>query len=390
MPVNRRARAIAVGSVLALTIALFSVEYTVQRGDTLSEIARDHDVTLSEVIELNELSHPDLIMPGQVILIPGVDGNPEQTHVVVRGESLHHIASAYGTTAASIARANSLGNPDVIIPGQQLLIPATGKAPAGGGAGGGNGGNDGESEGSNNPSPASRSGNFHIVERGDTLDSIAGKYSLSPDDIAAANGITSGKVYTGTRLFLDGPSFVSGGGGGSGEYTVKQGDRLGDIAARHGTSISNLAEMNGLSDVNLIRSGQTLKVPGGSSWVCPVEGARYFNDWGFPRGGSRFHEGNDLFAGNGSPVRAPVSGTVELIKGTVGGLQFNLIGSDGVEYLGSHLSESGKTGKVGAGDVIGYVGTSGNAKGTNPHLHFGMYREGLAINPHPTLVANGC
>jgi len=387
MPVNRRARAIAVGSVLTLTIALFSVEYTVQRGDTLSEIARDHDVTLAEVVELNELSNPDLILPGQVILIPGVDGNPEQSHVVVRGESLNRIASAYGTTAASITRANSLGNPDVIIPGQQLLIPASGKAPAGGAA---SGGNDGESEGSTNSSPASRSGNFHVVKRGDTLDSIAGKYSLSPDDIAAANGITSGKVYTGTRLFLDGPSFVSGGGGGSGEYTVKQGDRLGDIAARHGTSISKLAEMNGLSDVNLIRSGQTLKVPGGSGWVCPVEGARYFNDWGFPRGGSRFHEGNDLFAGSGSPVRAPVSGTLELIRGTVGGLQFNLVGSDGIEYLGSHLSEGGKTGKVSAGDVIGYVGTSGNAQGTNPHLHFGMYREGLAINPHPTLVASGC
>ena len=54
MPVNRRARAIAVGSVLALTVALFSLEYTVKRGDTLSEIARDHNVSLSDVIELNE------------------------------------------------------------------------------------------------------------------------------------------------------------------------------------------------------------------------------------------------------------------------------------------------------------------------------------------------
>ena len=82
MPVNRRARAIAVGSVLALTVALFSLEYTVKRGDTLSEIARDHDVSLSDVVELNEISNPDLIRPGQVILIPGVDGSVEQVHVV--------------------------------------------------------------------------------------------------------------------------------------------------------------------------------------------------------------------------------------------------------------------------------------------------------------------
>jgi LysM repeat protein len=387
MPVIRRARALAIGSVLALTVALFSVEYTVQGGDTLTEIARDHKVTLSEVVDLNDIANPDLILPGQVVLIPGVDGNPESLHVVARGETLSRIASAYGSNAANIARANKLRNPNLIIPGQQLHIPATGKAPAAGRA---TGDSDADSEGSTDNSPASRSGRFHIVKRGETLDSVAGQYKgVSPEDIAKANGISNGKVYTGTRLFLDGPAFVSG-GGGSGSYVVKKGDRLGDIAARHGTSISKLADLNGLSDVNVIRSGQTLDVPGGSGWVCPVDDARYFNDWGFPRGGSRYHEGNDLFAGRGSPVRAPVSGSLELIRGTVGGLQFNLYGSDGIEYLGSHLDSAGKTGKVSAGDVIGYVGTSGNAQGTNPHLHFGMYKNGLALNPHPTLVANGC
>ncbi len=388
MPVIRRARALAVGSIIALTVALFSVQYTVERGDTLSQIARDHDVSLADMVELNEIADPDLILPGQVILIPGEDGNTGTVHVVAKGETLARIASAYGSSPASIARANSLGNPNLITPGQQLQIPATGGAP---GAGGATGGSDGDSEGSTDSTPAARSGRFHIVQRGETLDTIAGQYQgVSPDVIARANGMTNGKVYTGTRLFLDGPSFVSGGGEGSGSYVVKQGDRLGDIAARHGASIAQLAELNGLSDVNLIRSGQTLKVPGGSGWVCPVEGARYFNDWGFPRGDSRYHEGNDLFAERGSPVRAPVSGTLELIQGTVGGLQFNLYGSDGIEYLGSHLDAAGKTGRVDAGDVIGYVGTSGNALGTNPHLHFGMYKNGLALNPHPTLAASGC
>ena len=383
MPVNRRARAIAVGSVLALTVALFSLEYTVQRGDTLSEIARDHDVSLSDVIELNEISNADLIRPGQVILIPGVDGSVEQVHVVIQGETLAKIASAYGASASAIAEANSMANPDLILPGQEVLIPTTKKKSPDASSSTATGG---EAE-----STSSRSGRYHIVQRGDTLDSIAGQYSgLSPDTIAAANGITNGKVYTGTRLFLDGPTIVGTGSGGSANYVIQTGDRLGDIAAKFGTNISTLADLNGLSDVNLIRPGQTLAVPGGSSWVCPVEGGRYFNDWGFPRGGSRFHEGNDIFAANGSPVRAPVSGTVELIEGTIGGLQFNLLGSDGIKYLGSHLDAAGKTGEVGAGDVIGYVGTSGNARGANPHLHFGMYGENGAMNPHPTLVSNGC
>jgi LysM repeat protein len=319
-----------------------------------------------------------LIRPGDVILIPGVDGSPEQTHVVAKGESLFKIAGVYGSSARAIAEANSLTNPDLIQPGQQLLIPATRKKSPGttsGSAGGSGGG---------------RSGNYHIVQTGDTLDSIASRTGVPADQIAKANGIVNGRVYTGTRLLLDGPSYTASGGGGTGTYVVQSGDRLGDIAAKHDTTISKLADLNGLSDVNLIRSGQQLKVPGGSSWVCPVEGASYFNDWGFPRGDSRYHEGNDLFVPKGSPVKAPVAGTVELIEGTIGGLQFNLRGVDGIEYLGSHLDSAGMTGEVGAGDVIGYVGNSGNAAGGTPHLHFGMYRNDAALNPLPSLVANGC
>jgi LysM repeat protein len=381
MPFKRRARAFVVGTAIALTVALSSLEYTVQRGDTLSEIARDHGVSTSDLVEFNELANPDLIHPGDVILIPGEDGSLEQVHLVTQGESLFKIAGVYGSTARAIAEANALANPDLIRPGQELLIPATRKKSPGSSAGG----SDKKSE-----SSSSRSDNYHIVQRGETLEMIAGKYSVSPDQIAAANGLVNGKVYTGTRLFLDGPAFVGSGGGGEGTYTVKAGDRLGDIAAKYDTNISTIADMNGLADVNLIRSGQTLKVPGGSSWVCPLEDGNYFNDWGFPRGGGRFHEGNDIFAPRGAPVRAPVAGTVELIEGSIGGLQFNLYGSDGIKYLGSHLDSAGKTGEVGAGDVIGYVGNSGNAAGGTPHLHFGMYRDGAALNPNPSLLANGC
>jgi LysM repeat protein len=112
MPVNRRARALIVGTVIALTVALFSFEYTVQRGDTLGEIARDNGVSLADVIELNELSNPDLIHPGDIILIPGVDGSVEQTHLVESGESLFKIAGSYGTSARAIAEANDMANPD--------------------------------------------------------------------------------------------------------------------------------------------------------------------------------------------------------------------------------------------------------------------------------------
>ncbi len=387
MPVDRRTRALAIATGLALLIAVFSVDYTVKPGDTLGEIARDHDIGLSKIVAANNISNPDLIHPGQVLFIPAKD----KIHVVAKGESLYRIATRYGTGAGSLAKANKLSDPDLLFPGQKLVIPGGG----GSGAARASGNSDGESEGSNEePSGKySRSGRFHVVERGQTLDSIANLYKgVSADDIAAANGVSNGRVYTGTRLFLDGPAFTARGSGGSGSYTVQQGDRLGDIAARFDTTISKIASNNGISNINIIRSGQKLTVPGGGNgWVCPVANASFFNDWGFPRaGGTRFHEGNDLFTKYGAEIRAPVSGTVRFKTGPLGGLQFNLIGSDGVEYIGSHLDSKGKSGKVNAGDVIGYVGDSGNAQGTHPHLHFGMYIGGLVINPYPTLIANDC
>ena len=171
---------------------------------------------------------------------------------------------------------------------------------------------------------------------------------------------------------------------------MRSGDRLGDIAHAHGVPVSLIIEVNDIANPNLIRSGQILRIPKGSVWVCPVEGASYFNDWGFPRSGGRYHEGNDLYVARGTPVRAPVSGTVEFKTGSIGGRQFNLAGSDGIMYIGSHLESFGTSGQVTAGAVVGYVGTSGNAEGTRPHLHFGMYHKGGVINPYPSLVDNGC
>ena len=391
MPVDRRVRVISVATALTLLVAVFSVDYTVRPGDTLGAIARDNDVSVSDLAAANHISNPNLIRPGQVLVIPTKD----RTHVVARGESLYTIAKKYGTTVATLIKANNLANPNLIRPDQKLTIPG-GTGSSGSGGTGGSGGSTGGSD-SNGPiqkpdGSNTRSGRYHVVKKGETLEQIAKAEGVSVEAITTANGITNHVIYTGTRLFLDGPGHTSGGSTGSGTYTVQRGDRLGDIANRYGTSISKIASSNGISNVNLIRAGQRLKVPGGGSgFVCPVADASFFNDWGFPRaGGTRFHEGNDLFTQYGAPIFAPVSGTVRFKTGVLGGLQFNLKGADGIEYIGSHLSAKETDGKVSAGDIIGYVGTSGNAQGTHPHLHFGMYLGGLPINPYPTLIANGC
>jgi len=374
MPRLRRSRALSVGAVLALFVAVFSSHYTVKQGDTLSQIAENHKVSLSELINVNNLSNPNLIRPGQVIKIPGQDGGSEILYVVARGDTLNRIAARYKASVRRIVSANKISNPDIIRIGQEILVPA-------GSVGGGS---------SNGIS--SRTGQYHVVGRGETVEGIASRYSgVSAEDITRANGIINGRIYAGSALYLSGPGYVGSGSGGSTKYTVQSGDRLGDIAAKYDVSVSKLASQNNISNPNLIRVGQVLLIPNGSTWVCPVDDASFINDWGFPRsGGTRYHEGNDLFVSRGAPVLAPVSGTVEFTTGTIGGLQFRLMGSDGIVYIGTHMDKFGEDGSVDAGDTIGYVGNTGNASGTRPHLHFGMYYKGTVVNPYPSLVAHDC
>ena len=129
--------------------------------------------------------------------------------------------------------------------------------------------------------------------------------------------------------------------------------------------------------------------PGGLA-VCPVAGSHHFiNSWGASRSGGRAHKGVDMMAARGTPVVAPVAGVVTHRNSSLGGLSFYLTGVDGNRYYGTHLSGYGSSGNVQAGTVIGYVGDTGNAKGS-PHLHFEVQPGGGgAVNPYPW-VAKVC
>ncbi|MGH2684604.1 MAG: LysM peptidoglycan-binding domain-containing M23 family metallopeptidase [Actinomycetota bacterium] len=317
MRVHRTIGAVVALAALVVAGAAATGGHTIRRGETLSEIARDHGVTIQALAAANGIPNPDRIRAGQRLTIPGQAGGSAAParHVVRPGESLAGIAKKYGTTVAALAKANGITNPNRIYAGAALLLQAN--APAG---------------------PA-----------------------MQP--IAATSTL----------------------------HVVRSGETLGAIARKYGTTVGAIARANGISNPNRIREGEKLKITeGGGGWHCPVPGARFINDWGFARSGGRFHEGNDLMASRGAPVRAPVGGTVKQLKGSIGGLQFHLAGDDGVLYIGSHLDRFGDDGRVAAGSVIGYVGTSGNARGGAPHLHFEMHpggRDAPAKNPFPSLEA---
>jgi murein DD-endopeptidase MepM/ murein hydrolase activator NlpD len=119
----------------------------------------------------------------------------------------------------------------------------------------------------------------------------------------------------------------------------------------------------------------------------------YDDSWGAARnfGGVRFHEGIDIIAATGTPVYSACSGTVTK-KGwlTLGGWRIGVEDENGIYYYYAHLSQYGNYeigDKVCAGDILGYVGSTGSGpEGTDdvmtPHLHFGMYENDVAFNAY--------
>lgn len=287
-------------------------------------------------------------------------------YTVKAGDTLSQIASRNGVTTGALASINGISDPNKIWAGQVLQLPTS-------------------SATSNDAAVV------YVVQPGESLGEIAGKFKTTVSAISALNGITNPNVvYAGTRLRVSGEPVATATrpkATTSATHTVKAGESLSQIAAQYGMKSSELANANAITNPDRIYVGQVLKVSGSAGFVCPVPGGTFFNDWGFPRSDSRYHEGNDLFAPRGTPVLAPVSGFVHHIEGTIGGLQFRLEGDDGHRYIGSHMDAFGKSGQVVAGEVIGYVGDSGNAKGSNPHLHFEIaLNRTETVNPYPYLV----
>jgi LysM repeat protein len=180
-----------------------------------------------------------------------------RVHVVQRGETLYSIAVRYGTSVSALVQANGLRNANFIYVGQRLTIP-------GGGASGGSGGS-----------------GVHVVQRGETLYSIALRYGTSVSALVRANGLRNANfIYVGQRLI------VSGGGGGSSRgggtapsggavHVVQRGETLAGIALRYGTTAAAIAAANGLRNPNLIYVGQRLTIPrggGGGGGTAPSGG----------------------------------------------------------------------------------------------------------------------
>ncbi|MBV7501546.1 M23 family metallopeptidase [Achromobacter sp. ACM05] len=130
------------------------------------------------------------------------------------------------------------------------------------------------------------------------------------------------------------------------------------------------------------------------SLPVPVQGVaprRLADTWGAARSGGRTHQGIDIFAKRGTPVVSATEGVVTRIgENTLGGQVVWVMGPGRQMHYYAHLdgyADIRRGQLVAPGDVLGFVGNTGNAKGTPPHLHYGIYAGGGALNPYPLLTA---
>lgn len=221
-----------------------NVTYVVQKGDSLWSIANANNTTVDELANLNDLA-TNTIYVGQVLQIPNTGNSGITTpdvdtvYIVQKGDTLYSIALKYNTTPTAIMNKNNLTS-NVLSVGQTLTIP-------------------GDVESTGNDDDVINT-NTYIVQRGDSLYSISRAYGVSVDDLKRANNLTTDVLTIGQLLTIPTDTESSNGGTTSNLYVVQKGDSLWSIANRFGVSINAIRMMNNLNS-DILSIGQTLIIP---------------------------------------------------------------------------------------------------------------------------------
>ena len=241
-------------------------QYTVQAGDTIASIAASFSTSEQKIRELNFLPD-DNIFAGQILIVP--EGEPTPTpepfkHVVQAGETLFSIAALYGVQPFVQVEVNNIQNPDALAVGTELLIPGVASPSTGGDSDGGgsedSGGVDVSQPGTIGADTSSSV--THIVQPGETLNSIAADYGVDSAALASANNLTNRNlVRVGQVLVIPGITEREALEARGTRHTVQTGESLSQIAQQYGVTVEQILAVNGLDDPNTIIVGQELLIP---------------------------------------------------------------------------------------------------------------------------------
>ena len=229
---NLTSNTLQIGEVLRIpTKEIYEGEenvYIVKKGDTLYSIAAANNTTVDELKKTNNLTS-NILSTGQLLKIPSAL-LPESTYIVKKGDSLYSIANKYNTTVDELKRINNLTS-NILSIGQVLKLP------------------------SDKVSDVEKEENTisYTVQKGDSLYSIARKYSTTIGKIKDLNNLTTNLLSIGQVLLIPTDTNLET------TYTVQKGDSLYSIAKKYDTTVDRLKQLNNLSS-NLLSIGQILIV----------------------------------------------------------------------------------------------------------------------------------
>ncbi len=397
---KRIAIALAAMALIAAASPAEETRHTVKDGETLNGIANRAGVSAGAIARANKLSEPYAVRSGQVLIIPRDKAKAPQadparpkaaakasasgnagTYVVKDGETLNGVANRAGVSATALAQANKLTPPYALRSGQKLALPhGTKNADSGKPASAG--------------SPAShapRMGETYTVQPGETFNGIATRAGIPRSVLAQANGLTEPYVVkTGQTLHIPRQK----------THIVAAGETARGIANKYGVPYDAILTANGLAKDAPIKTGRKLVIPaiiGGSAPAsAAVAPAAPKADSGFrwplkgkiltrfdPQASGTPHRGIDIEAAVGQPVVAAKAGKV--IYADEEPVRYGktvVLEHEGQWYSAyAHLSSISvaKGDPVKAGDVVGYAGSTGDAK--QPQLHFELRQANQPIDP---------
>ena len=230
---------------LAPDAALANV--VVKPGETLSEIADRHGVSLTRLMQANGISNPNVITAGQSLRLPGSStaaaGSARGGSVTVQpGDTLSDIADRQGVSLNQLMQANGITNPNILVAGQKLVLPGSRRATAA-------------------AAPRALPTAPYTVKSGETLSEIADRFGTSTERLIQLNGISNPNlVVAGTRLAIPGRPSSTAAPRNAKEHVVRSGESLSSIAGSYGLPVERLVAINKIDDPDLVVSGTRLKL----------------------------------------------------------------------------------------------------------------------------------
>lgn len=236
---------------LAPAAALANV--VVKPGETLSEIADRHGVSLTRLMQANGITNPNLVVAGQSLRLPGSSaagaGSSSGASVTVQpGDTLSDIADRQGISLNQLMQANGINNPDMVVAGQKLVLPGSRRATAA-------------------AAPRELPTAPYTVKSGETISEIADRFGTSTERLIQLNGISNPNlVVAGTRLAIPGRPSSSAAPRSTAaprnakEHMVRSGESLSTIADSYGLPVERLVAINKIDDPDLVVSGARLKL----------------------------------------------------------------------------------------------------------------------------------